>query len=47
MSITAEKLPLQHRDVRKKKLTRRCRNGFQNNVPNSTATNVLDQKYWY
>jgi hypothetical protein len=47
MSIAAEKLPLPHRDVRKKKLPLRCRDGFQKNVRNFTATTVLDQKYWY
>jgi hypothetical protein len=47
MSIAAEKLPLPHRDVRKKNRTRRCRHGFQKNVPNFTAATVLDQKYWY
>jgi hypothetical protein len=47
MSIAAEKLPLPHRDVRKKKLPRRCRDGFQKNVSNFTAVTVLDQKYWY
>jgi hypothetical protein len=26
---------------------RRCRDGFQKNVPNFTAAPVLDQKYWY
>ncbi len=31
----------------KKILPRRCRDGFQKNVPNFTATTVLDQKYWY
>ncbi len=28
-------------------LPHRCRDGFQKNVPNFTATTVLDQKYWY
>jgi hypothetical protein len=45
MSIAIEKLPLPHRDVRKKKLPRR--DGFQKNVTNFTAATVLDQKYWY
>jgi hypothetical protein len=42
MSTAAEKLSLPHRDVRKKKLPRRCRDGFQKNVPNFTAAPVLD-----
>jgi hypothetical protein len=47
MSIVAEKLPLPRRDVRKKKLPRRCRDGFRKNFSNFTATEVLDQKYWF
>jgi hypothetical protein len=31
----------------KKILPRRCRDGFQKNVPNFTPATVLDQKYWY
>jgi hypothetical protein len=45
VSIAAEKLPLSPREVRKKKLPRRCRDGFQKNVSNFTAAIVLDQKY--
>jgi hypothetical protein len=33
MSIAAEKLPLPRRDVRKKKLPRRCRDEFLKNLP--------------
>jgi hypothetical protein len=47
MSTAAEQLPLPRRGVRKKKLPRRCRNGFQKKFSNFTATDVLDQKYWF
>jgi hypothetical protein len=55
MSITAEKLPLPHRDARKNKLPRRCPDAMAyklaaaamvfKKVPNFTATTVVDQKY--
>jgi hypothetical protein len=57
MSIAAEELPLPRRVVRKKsyraamvykkKLPRRCRDGFRKTFSNFTAMDVLDQKYWF
>jgi len=57
MSIAAAKLPLPRRDVRKKSyraaaaprwfIKKSYRDGFRKNFSNFTATNVLDEKYWF
>jgi hypothetical protein len=45
MCVAAEKLPLPPRDVRKKKLPRRCCDAMAYKL--AAAATVLDQKYWY
>jgi hypothetical protein len=45
MSIAVENLPLPRRDISRKKLPRRCHDGFQKNLSNLTVETILGQKY--